>query len=107
MTTRRNFLKLALIAPVAGAKLGMLSLEVKSKAAAVASRVNGFYTGMWVVISDGPGRGQSRQIIGYDGTTKVATLSAGWATKPDSTSLITLVTHDQYGPAPQSIRLDA
>jgi hypothetical protein len=34
----------------------------------------------------GTGAGQARVIIGYDGTTKVATVNAAWSTNPDSTT---------------------
>ncbi len=109
MTTRRNFLKLAIAAPVAGvmAKLGVLSLAVQTKAAAVASHVSGFYTGMWVVVAQGRGAGQTRQIVSYDGTTRTATLSADWKTKPDSGSEFSIVAGDKIGPSHQGMRFDA
>lgn len=108
MATRRNFLKLVLAAPVAGvvAKLGVFSLEVKSKAAAVASRVNGFYTGYYVAVVNGRGASQVRRIVGYDGTTKVATLSAAWSEAPDSSSQFVIL--GEGNPIqPSDLKLDA
>lgn len=48
---------------------------------------NGAYTGRWVRITSGTGVGQSRQISGYTGSTKVAAVSPAWSTAPDATSV--------------------
>jgi len=55
--------------------------------AAASSAVNGFYNGQWVYIISGTGLNQFRQISGYVGSTKVATVSLAWLTNPDSTSV--------------------
>ena len=39
------------------------------------------------MIYSGTGAGQTNQITGYNGSTKVATVETAWATQPDSTSL--------------------
>lgn len=55
--------------------------------AAGASSVTDFYAGSLVVILGGTGAGQgARLITGYNGTTKVATVTPAWATNPDNTS---------------------
>jgi hypothetical protein len=52
-----------------------------------ASATNGIYNGQWVHITSGTGAGQYGQVSGYIGSTKVATVSANWATAPDGTSV--------------------
>jgi hypothetical protein len=107
MTTRRNFLKLALAAPIAGvmAKLGVVAVEARSAAAAVASRVNGYYTGMYLVVARGAGAEQMRVITGYSGTTHTATM--GWSTPPDANSQIVLLRGDQIDPAGADMKFNA
>lgn len=51
-----------------------------------ASGINNFYNADVVHIEAGTGAGQSRVITGYDGSTKIATVSRAWTTNPDSTS---------------------
>jgi hypothetical protein len=60
--------------------------------AATASSTDGQYDPGTVVIIAGTGEGQSRDIIDYDGTTKVATVSKDWRTNPDSTSSYVVIT---------------
>jgi hypothetical protein len=59
--------------------------------AAGESAVTDFYKDMAVVIVGGTGAGQVRRVSAYNGTTKVATVSANWATTPDSTSVYQLL----------------
>lgn len=47
-----------------------------------ASATNDFYKGSTIRIVSGTGAGQSRVISAYDGTTRVATLSAAWTITP-------------------------
>jgi hypothetical protein len=47
---------------------------------------NSFYNGETVFLSGGTGVGQTRTIVGYVGSTKVATVNTAWATNPDNTS---------------------
>lgn len=51
-----------------------------------ASPTDQAYLGMIIRITAGTGNGQIRQIIDYNGTTKVATVNQPWATVPDATS---------------------
>lgn len=55
--------------------------------AAGANATNSFYNGTFVTIVSGTGSGQVRQISGYNGTTKVATVRTNWTTAPDNTSV--------------------
>lgn len=56
-----------------------------------ASSGTDFYTGNVVQIVAGTGAGQARMIIGYNGTTKVATVDRNWATNPASGSLFMIL----------------
>lgn len=51
-----------------------------------ASSVTDAYKYQAVVIIAGTGAGQTNQITGYNGSTKVATVETAWTTQPDSTS---------------------
>ena len=42
--------------------------------------------GSYLFLMSGTGNGQQGQIIEYDNTTKIATVSAAWTTQPDSTT---------------------
>lgn len=55
------------------------------------SSVDQFYRFCLVEITGGTGAGQSRVILNYVGSTKVATVAKSWATNPDSTS--TFIVH--------------
>lgn len=50
------------------------------------SAVDNYYNHQVVQITSGTGAGQARIIVGYVGSTKVATVSRSWATNPDATS---------------------
>ncbi len=50
-----------------------------------ASSTDDFYVDMWVLVSGGLGANQARQIIAYDGTTKIAILSTPWTVTPGAT----------------------
>ena len=52
-----------------------------------ASAINNTYNNSIVAIAGGTGRGQSRLITGYAGSTRVATVAANWITNPDVTSV--------------------
>jgi len=56
-----------------------------------ASISNGDYVGYKVTILAGTGSGQTGTITGYVGTTKVATISAPWATPPNNTSVYEII----------------
>ncbi|MEK6799863.1 MAG: hypothetical protein AABZ12_12930 [Planctomycetota bacterium] len=51
-----------------------------------ASAVTNFYKHAILAITAGTGAGQAQIIDSYDGTTKVATMAAAWATAPNNTS---------------------
>lgn len=51
-----------------------------------ASATNDYYNNLYVVITGGTGSGQVRRVSDYNGTTKVVTTTAAWATNPDNTS---------------------
>jgi hypothetical protein len=54
---------------------------------ALASTQNNLYLGQMIFISAGTGQDQARMCIGYNGTTKVATVDAPWIVQPDTTSV--------------------
>ena len=60
---------------------------------AAASAVTDFYKNALLSITGGVGVGQGRFITAYNGTTKVATMSA-WATIPDATSTFAITAFD-------------
>lgn len=49
-----------------------------------ASAVDNYYVGQLLTLTVGTGAGQTRRIIGYVGSTKVATVDSAWATNPAS-----------------------
>jgi hypothetical protein len=57
---------------------------------ASASATTGFYVGATLTLTGGTGAGQSGLITAYDGGSKVATVTAGWATVPDATTTFTI-----------------
>ncbi len=58
-----------------------------------ASSSNNFYNNDLIYITSGTGAGQSRFITAYNGTTKVATVTA-WVTNPDNTSQFAILPFD-------------
>lgn len=67
------------------------STSTTAKLRSAASSVNDAYKGLFIVITGGTGVvGEARQIAAYNGTTKVATLTAPWTTIPDATTTYTL-----------------
>lgn len=56
-----------------------------------ASATNDLYKYSIVVILSGTGAGQSRQISGYTGSSKVATVGVNWTTAPDSSSVFMIL----------------
>ncbi len=59
---------------------------------ATASATNDVYNGMYVNITGGTGSGQTRLIVDYNGTTKVATVYEAFTVTPDGTSTYTTTT---------------
>lgn len=62
--------------------------------AATASAIDGTYNRNLVVITGGTGMSQTRTIIDFDGTTKIAIVDRGWRTDPDATSEYQVVPDD-------------
>lgn len=54
--------------------------------AAGASAVDDYCVGRTVLLTSGTGSGQYKEILAYNGTTKVATVRGNWTTPPDATS---------------------
>lgn len=52
-----------------------------------ASSTDDFYKGVLIRIIYGAGAGQSSTVTAYNGTSKVATVSPGWTTTPDNSSV--------------------
>lgn len=55
-----------------------------------ASGVDDFFNGMVLRITSGTGTNQIRQVIDYDGTTKIAKVNANFTVTPDATSVFRL-----------------
>jgi hypothetical protein len=68
------------------------------KLATGASAVDDFYTGMTVTITAGTGNAQTGEIIGYVGSTKIATIAKAWAAGPDATSTYSIGANVVYLP---------
>jgi hypothetical protein len=58
---------------------------------------NEYYNGQMVLITGGAGIGQSRTILSYLGSNKVATVTRDWATAPDNTSTFKVIAGDVPG----------
>lgn len=56
-----------------------------------ASAVDNFYTGQLITLTSGTGAGQTRRIIGYVGSTKVATVDSNWVTNPTAGTTFRLI----------------
>lgn len=65
-----------------------------------ASAVTDYYKNTLVILTGGTGVGQGRYITAYNGTTKVATVTA-WATAPDPTSTFAVLSSDAFLTAAQ------
>jgi hypothetical protein len=63
-----------------------------------ASSSNGAYVGMRIATTGGTGSGQERLIIGYVGSSKVATVDRAWATTPDATTVYSIAANVQFRP---------
>ena len=62
-----------------GDQTGMTSNQVKLPAEASSS--NDYYTNWWIRITSGFSNDQVRQITGYNGSTKIASLSSAWSSQ--------------------------
>lgn len=68
------------------------------KLASGASSTDGAYVGMPVSLTGGTGDGQSGMIVGYNGTSKVATVAKTWTTTPDNTTTYSIGANAVYRP---------
>jgi hypothetical protein len=57
----------------------------------LASSQNSAYLGQCIFIVSGTGADQTRMVVGYNGTTKVATVDSNWVTNPDNTSIYVML----------------
>jgi hypothetical protein len=57
---------------------------------ASASATDDLYANQFITIYEGTGAGQTRRIVSYVGSTKVATVDAAWATNPANDSIFAL-----------------
>lgn len=62
------------------------------------SSTNDAYRGMAIRTTGGTGSGQKRIITGYNGTTKVATVTPAWTTTPDGTTEYSIDACNVYRP---------
>ena len=62
--------------------------------AAGASAIDGTYNRNLLVITDNTGVGQTRTIVDYDGSTKIAIIDREWRTNPDATTVYQIVADD-------------
>lgn len=69
---------------------GSITLQVS------ATTVTDAFKRSYIYIISGTGAGQSREIIAYNGTTKVATVTPNWGVNPDNTSVYRIVTQEHY-----------
>lgn len=58
---------------------------------AASSAVNDFYKGQLIALVLGTGAGQARTCTGYDGATRIATVTPAWATNPDGNTYFAIV----------------
>lgn len=68
-----------------------------------ASAVDNFYNGQVVRLTGGTGQHQIREIIAYDGTTKVASIAYAWGTNPDATSTFSIAKGFFFDRSPSEI----
>lgn len=61
--------------------------------ASAASTTNHLYNGCVIRIVSGAGAGQTRSIVSYAGSTRIATPDHNWVTAPDNTSVYTVAAH--------------
>ena len=62
--------------------------------AAAASATNGVYNRNLLVLTDGTGADQTRTVIDYNGSTKIATIDREWRVNPDATTEYQIVADD-------------
>ena len=68
-----------------------------------ASAVDDFYRSMIVRLTGGTGANQIRQVVAYNGTTKVAIIDRTWSTPPDGTSTFRIADGFMFDKLPSEI----
>ena len=83
----RDFFKLFEFEPAldSGVVTGVASSTLTLRTGA--SATNNYYNGATLEIARGPGAGQTRSIIAYVGSSKIATIDRAWVTNPDTSSV--------------------
>ncbi len=66
--------------------------------------VDDYYTGMTISITSGSAAGESKNIISYQGNTKIATLDDNWSLNPEANSNYYLTLPLRYTPASANTR---
>lgn len=75
---------------------GMINSEIKLPNSA--SSLNDYYKNWWIKITSGFSNNQVRKITGYDGSTKIATVSSSWTTQnPGENDIIFLYNRNYVG----------
>ncbi|HUZ23530.1 MAG TPA: neuraminidase-like domain-containing protein [Streptosporangiaceae bacterium] len=79
--------------------------------AAAASERDGYYLGMELTLTAGPGAGQARQITGYDGATRTAEVSPHWQGPPTGQTRYEVrdaadVARERLGLSPEQYQLE-
>lgn len=78
---------------ITGTSPGTGNTSIRIELDGDASSTNGSYDPAIIIISDGTGAGQSRQIFEYDGDNKYAYINRDWKTIPDATSKYVIIGH--------------
>lgn len=78
---------------ITGDSPGILNTAIRIQLDELASSENGAYDPAIINITEGTGRGQSRQIWEYDGVNKLAYINRDWKMIPDATSKYQLIAH--------------
>ena len=55
------------------------------------SAIDNAYNGVQISIVSGPGAGETRTVLSYVGSTRVATINKNWVTTPDANSVMSLI----------------
>lgn len=74
---------------------GLTASQIKLSSST--SNQDDYYTGWWIQVDSGFGANQVRKIIGYTGTTRIATLNTPWTTSPANGDHISLYNKPYVG----------
>ena len=101
-----TFVEISLVGTPIAIRAGVLAGGGSTTATldAGASSGNDFYIGNRIDVVGGTGAGQSRIIVGYVGSTKVATVDKAWGTNPGNGSVYAIHGQGIYGMAEVDVR---